>query len=95
MIQISVSNKRIEINGHANVAPHGQSVPCEAVTVLVNTYIASLEHYQHIEYELASGHFAIDLKQIDYVGDILTTSFKLGLEMVSEAYPEYISYSKV
>ena len=52
MIQISIGNDAITIDGHSEDAPHGQSVPCEAVTVLVNTYIASLADYKEPKYEL-------------------------------------------
>lgn len=92
MIQISIGNDAITIDGHSEDAPHGQSVPCEAVTVLVNTYIASLADYKEPKYELWSGHFAIKLDLIKYLeGTILTRAFKTGLEMLAQAYPEYIS----
>ncbi len=44
MIQIDVYDDLIHIHGHAGAAPHGESVPCEAVTVLCNSIAAAMQH---------------------------------------------------
>lgn len=97
MVLISVTDAVIHISGHAGAGPRGQSVPCEAVTVLCNTLAASLfEITQQPEKIMAfeSGNVMIDRNDLSVESDLLIRSFLLGLQMVSEAYPEYITMTE-
>lgn len=94
MIEIYETSTSLAVNGHANAGVKGESVPCEAVTAMINMFVMGVDHYQNMEYELESGHFYINLKQIVYVCDPILEALKLGLQSVAEAYPEYISYVK-
>lgn len=95
MILIQNFADRVEITGHAGAAPYGLSVPCEAVTVLANNVIASIiELTQDTPgYVLESGNFKLMKKDLSAESFLLVRSFLVGIQMVAEAYPEYISYS--
>lgn len=97
MILIEVSDALIHLSGHAHAAPRGQSVPCEAVTVLCNSLAASLtEITDQPEKILAfeSGNVIVDRNGLSAESDLLVRSFLLGLRIVSEAFPEYIRMTK-
>ena len=97
MVLIAETDALVYISGHAGAAPPGESVPCEAVTVLCNTLAASLhEITKQPEKVLAfeSGNVVIDKNGLSAESDLLVRSFLLGLQMVSEAYPEYIQMTK-
>lgn len=95
MILIQNFADHVEITGHAGAAMHGMSAPCEAVTVLANTVIASIFGLTDDipSYVLESGNFKLEKKDLSEASCFLVKSFLIGLQMVSEAYPEYISYS--
>ena len=95
MISIENYTDRIVICGHAGAAVHGESVPCEAVTVLCNTLAGSLRELAAAdpEYVIRSGYFYISKESLDEHGALLIRAFLLGLRMVAEAYPEYINFS--
>lgn len=97
MVQIDVTDDLIHIHGHAGAAPHGQSVPCEAVTVLCNSIAASLQEItgqpdKVLAFE--SGNFILNRKDLSAESGLLVRSFLLGLDIVSEAFPEYIGMTK-
>nr|DAG31469.1 MAG TPA: cysteine protease [Caudoviricetes sp.] len=93
MIQIRIENDEVVIVGHAGAALHGQSVPCEAVTVLVNTVVASICELtdDHPAYIMESGNFKLERKGLSDNAKLLVRSFLVGLCMVAEAYPEWIN----
>lgn len=93
MIQITVTDDRIDISGHAGAAPHGQSVPCEAVTVLCNSIAAALTCITNQAdkiLKMCSGCFQLNRKGLKADSELLCKSFLLSLEMVAEAYSDYI-----
>jgi uncharacterized protein YsxB (DUF464 family) len=98
MIHILVNDDRIIIAGHAGAAPHGQSVPCEAVTSLVNCIAASLDEItgqgENVQ-SMKSGEFILNMKDLSAESGLLVRSFLLGLQLVTEAYPEYITMTKL
>lgn len=93
MIQIKVTDDRIHIFGHAGAAPHGQSIPCEAVTVLCNSIAAAFSCITNQPDKILnfdSGDFKLDRKDLNADSELLVRSFLLSLEMVAEAYSDYI-----
>ena len=97
MILIEVNDVGICITGHAGAAPHGMSVPCEAVTVLANNVIASIMELTQDspDYILGSGNFKLKKKDLSAESHLLVRSFLVGLQMVAKAYPEYITYQEI
>ena len=93
VIQIKVTDDLIHIFGHANAAPPGQSVPCEAVTVLCNSIAAAfccITGQQDKILNFDSGDFKLDRKDLNAASNLLVRSFLLSLDMVAEAYSDYI-----
>lgn len=97
MILVKNYKDRIEIQGHAGAAQHGMSVPCEAVTVLANNIAVSIIELTQDDpnYVLESGNFILMKKDLSAESVLLVKSFLVGLQMVAEAYPEYIIYSDI
>ena len=97
MVLIDVTDDLIHIHGHAGAAPHGQSVPCEAVTALCNSIAASMESITEQPEKILnfeSGKFKMNRKDLSAESELLVRSFLLALDLVSEAYPEYIQVTK-
>lgn len=98
MILIDVYKDLINIHGHAGAAQHGQSVPCEAVTVLCNSIAASMHRITSQPEKILcfkSGEFKLNRKGLTTESDLLVRSFLLALGIVSEAYPEYIRMTEL
>lgn len=88
MIEIHIGPDEITVRGHSGVK--GTSIACEAVTAIVNTYVASLQEIAGGVPEdtiLQSGLFTIKTKSLrTEEALILTQAFLIGLKNVSQAY---------
>lgn len=88
MIHIKVTEKEIEVQGHAG--KRGESLPCEAVTVLVNTLVASVDDLtaDRAEYTLIPGYFNLERKGLHASSKLLVESFLVGVRLLAGAYEE-------
>lgn len=91
MISVEHLCGQITIKGHADYAPKGEDIVCEAVSALTQTYVCSLEHLtdDKVKYSLSPGYACISDPHSPE-GFLLTQSFLLGLDLLAHAYPEHI-----
>lgn len=97
MIQVTITEQEIEIIGHAEYAPIGQDIVCASVSVLVQNFIKSMETLTNdtILYDMKPGAVHIQFKSnLSNHAQILKDSFILGIQSVSDVYPDYIQMTK-
>lgn len=92
MIVINRTETEITIKGHAKFAPHGEDIVCAAVSVLVQTFIASIEELttDKINSVIGAGKAIIQHGNLSERGTVLLDSFLLGLNMISESFPDHV-----
>lgn len=93
MITITHSCGCITIKGHAGYAPHGQDIVCAAVSALTETFLASVENLtkDKLICEITAGNAVIRYGNLSDVGKTLLDSFFVGLHMIADSYPAYVS----
>lgn len=93
MIVISITEKGITVDGHAEYAETGKDIVCAAVSVLAQNLIDSIKDLTRdfIEYRVVPGHIDIEFKNLSEQGMLLVDSFFIGVNSVSESYGrEYV-----
>lgn len=93
MITIKHSKGCISVEGHAEYAPVGQDIVCAAVSTLTQTFVASVEELtnDNLKAEFGAGKALIQYEgNLSRDAQLLRDSFLLGIQMISEAYPENV-----
>lgn len=64
MIQVTITEREIEINGHAGYAPIGYDIVCSSVSILVQNFIQSIQALTNdvISYGMQPGAVHIHFK---------------------------------
>ena len=96
MITADIKHGVITIDGHANTAPRGKDIVCEAVTALTFTLINSLVELtdEHIVYDASRpGHISVKIP-VSPEGFLLVMSYGIGMYTLSIQYPENIRLTK-
>lgn len=90
MIKIIVKDNGIEITGHASYAPSGQDIVCAAVSILAQTFVASIEKLtkDKIMGSFTSGHYDIHFENLSEKGHLLRGSFLIGICGIYDLYGE-------
>lgn len=92
MIQIKNTKDILIVGGHANYDKHGKDIVCSAVSILVLTLERGLkERNNDLDYELSSGRFLLRKNGLSEDSNILISSFLMGVDILIEMYPEYIT----
>ena len=88
MIQVRISSRGIQMQGHAGRSVNGQDIVCSAISALTCNLINSLEELtdNRIRAETASGRTIIEWEQLDESGKLLTDSWFLGLAAINQEY---------
>lgn len=97
MIQVTITEREIEINGHAEYAPKGYDIICASVSVLVQNFIQSIETLTHdtITYDMKPGAVHIHFKaNLSDSAQVLKDSFILGIQSISDEYPSHVQMTK-
>lgn len=88
MIQVRISSRGIQMQGHAGKSVNGQDIVCSAISALTCNLINSLEDLtdNRIRAETASGKTIIEWEELDERGKLLTDSWFLGLAAINQEY---------
>lgn len=92
MIAVDIKHGHITIDGHANTAPRGADIVCEAVTAISFQLINSLTELtdEHIVFDASRpGHISVKVPTSPE-GFMLCLSFAIGIYTLSIQYPEHI-----
>ena len=95
---------RLSVEGHANAGAYGRDPVCAGVSVLVQTLAASVQRLA--EYGMAEksltvikpGDSVVCCRPVPGFACIVRTAFDCiccGLELVAEAEPEHVSFTRV
>lgn len=92
LIVVAVSEKCIEVNGHAGYAEHGKDIVCAGVSVLTQNLINSIKAFTDdvISYEVAPAQIHINYENLSEQSKLLIDSFFIGVCEIQRAYPKYV-----
>lgn len=80
----------LAVDGHSGSAPRGEDLICAAASILIQTLVENLRGIN--AYELGDGHFKCYVTEAEL--QPLVTFAADGLRLLSEEYPEYVSYKQ-
>ena len=92
MIAVDIKHGHITIDGHADAAPRGADIVCEAVTAISFQLINSLTELtdERIVFDASRpGHISVKIPTSPE-GYLLCLSFAIGIYTLSIQYPEHI-----
>ncbi len=93
MIEVSITEKGITVDGHADYAETGKDIICAAVSVLAQNLIKSIKDLtvDVIKYQIETGHIDIEYENLSERGKLLVDSFFIGITSIQESYgSEYV-----
>lgn len=85
MITVTITPDNITLTGHANYAPKGYDIVCEAMGALTQTFAASLPEWRTVVME--SGHVEFDIRDLTHDEAVMLTSYRKGIDLLASAYP--------
>lgn len=97
LIEVIVSDRKIQIRGHAGYEDAGKDIVCAAISCLVQTFIASVIDLTEdkIKYYIFKGEAEIKYKSLSLKGMLLLDCFLIGINAVSDRYPENVRIIKI
>jgi len=89
MIHVLVSPKKIQVTGHANMAPRGVDIVCSAVSAITFTLIEGLKSIagMRIYESIETGNVCIEWQTINDTGKALVDTWFLGICAIAAQYP--------
>lgn len=98
MIQVQIQKNSqglihaVIVQGHANYAPNGYDIICASVSTLLQVMGYTLEEHQEVDLDFTdSGFGTIEIKEPDRNSHMLMEAFQLGIELLTEQYPEHVA----
>lgn len=85
MITVTITHDKITLTGHANYAPKGYDIVCEAMGALTQTFAASMPEWRTKRME--SGNVEFDTSNLTHDEQVMRTSYIKGIELLESAYP--------
>lgn len=89
MIIVDITDSKLTLAGHADYAPKGYDIVCEAVGALTQTFSSSLPEWRTVKME--SGYVEFDLSDKTHDEDILYACYMRGIELLASGYPKNIT----
>ena len=81
----------LEINGHANSAPHGEDLICAAVSAVVTGGFNNLVNVSDYEIKLEEGHaYFKSNAPLDAHDEAVIETIICGLNTIRETNPEFV-----
>ena len=92
MIKVENTKARLTVSGHAGYAEVGKDIVCSAVSILVVTLVESLKKQnENIKHKLEEGNLILYKQELGSSEKLLLSSFLIGIDMLEDMYPEYIT----
>ncbi len=88
MIQIRISSKKIQMQGHAGKSVNGQDIVCSAISALTCNLINSIEDLtdNRIRADTDFGKTTIEWERLNEKGQLLVDSWFLGIAAINQEY---------
>jgi uncharacterized protein YsxB (DUF464 family) len=92
MIEVKHEKNKITVSGHAGYAPIGQDIVCAAFSAVLQTFVASTEELTNdeIKAHMAAGKAVIEYGDLTERGQLLLSSFFVGVRGITNSYPQHI-----
>lgn len=92
MIEVKHIKNKIIVSGHAGYAPIGQDIVCAAFSAVLQTFVASAEELTNdeIKAQMAAGTAVIEYGDLSERGQLLLSSFFVGVRGIASSYPQHI-----
>lgn len=92
LIEVSVRDGSMELQGHADYQEKGKDIVCAAVSVLVQTLRISLQEFTNdqADWICHKGYMKMEYKDLSERGRLLMDSFFIGICGIASAYPTHI-----
>lgn len=92
MIEVKHKENKIIVSGHAGYAPLGEDIVCAAFSSVLQTFVASVEELtsDEIKAHMESGKAVIEYGNLSERGQLLLSSFFVGVRGIANSYPRYI-----
>jgi uncharacterized protein YsxB (DUF464 family) len=92
VIEIKQNSDGISIKGHAHYAEPGKDIVCAGVSTLAQTLVASIlgMTVDEIQYDMQPGSVEIRYRNLSETAQLLVDSFFVGVNMISNTYPDYV-----
>ena len=92
MITITRTHGCIKLEGHAGYAPHGTDIVCASVSILLQTFVASVEDLctDKLKTDITSGNAVIQYRDLTEQAQVLLDSFLIGINMIADSYPSNV-----
>ena len=98
MIVVTRHDGGISIKGHAGYAPIGQDIVCAAVSALVQTFVASVGELTTDKIKVTTNEQGqinnIQYRNLSAQGQVLLSSFFVGIRMIADAYPNNVKLTE-
>lgn len=93
MIQITITDGRVRIEGHAGYAPIGYDIVCAGVSALADTLVMSFCELTKsiITVNDDYGLMEIEVESPTEAGMLLMDSFVIGISAIADDYPDNVS----
>ena len=85
MINVTITDDKLTLTGHANYAPRGYDIVCEAMGALTQTFAASMPEWRTVTME--SGNVEFDIRNLTHDEAVMLKSYKTGIDLLASAYP--------
>lgn len=90
MIKVTLRDFGFTVTGHAGYAEQGKDIVCSAVSAVALITLNGLLWYTNVEYKVDDGHMFLDVKVDNAEAKALLHTFKQGIELIAEQYPDYV-----
>lgn len=89
MIKVLVSQNKIHVSGHANMAPYGCDIVCSAVSALTLTLLEGLRNIAHMKIcaSVETGNICMEWQTANDTGKALVDTWFLGMCGIAAQYP--------
>lgn len=96
MVKVKVSDKSIEISGHAMYGPHGKDIVCAAVSSIATTSVNAILKFDEkaISYKESDGYLKIDILKNTKETRVLLENMLELLEELENQYKKNIKISR-
>lgn len=93
MIEVKRTPNTLSITGHAHYAEPGKDIVCAAVSTLVQTLLWSLEGLTEdvVNNVCLRGNVYFKFGNLSERAQLLMDSFFVGIQLVAENYPDYVT----
>lgn len=96
MIKVMRIDNGVVVEGHANYAPLGQDIVCAGVSALYINLLNCLDLLTDDDFDaqIIGDKNIVTFEHLSDAGRLLVDAFLIGINGISEEYPDYVEVTK-